>query len=137
MSLDVFEIPQSLLDKVQAVLEGKEEELERSPLHEVSAPGQEAWIKANKARFEKEYGAEKGKEVLYGKAWKMRNEETDHDKKQVAIAPRHADDGSKVILEKDKKKKEDLEEKKAEKIIFNPEVHPDRITEPDKVQKTT
>ena len=34
MSLDVFEIQQSSLDKIQAVLEGKEENPERSPLHE-------------------------------------------------------------------------------------------------------
>ena len=142
MSFDVFQIPKSLLEKVQAILdEGKEENPERSPLQETSAPGQEHWIKSNKARFEKEYGTEKGKQVLYAKAWKMHKEETETeetepDKKQIAVAPRHSKDGSKVLLEKGKKKdKEELEEK--EKIIFNPEVHPDRITEPDKVQKTT
>jgi hypothetical protein len=35
------------------------------------------------------------------------------------------------------KKSEEIEESKTkEKIILNPEVHPDRINEPDKVQKT-
>jgi hypothetical protein len=37
---------------------------------EVSAPGKEAWIKANKSRFIAKYGKEKGLRVLYAKAWK-------------------------------------------------------------------
>lgn len=37
-------------------------------------PKIEKWIKANKSRFVKEYGKEKGMEVLYAKAWKMHNE---------------------------------------------------------------
>jgi len=126
--MELFDIPQSLVDKVNRVLNESED------VQEVSAPGQEAWIKANKERFEREYGAEKGKEVLYAKAWKMHKEETEHDQKKVAIPPRHQDD-SKVLLEKGKKKDE-VDEAKGEKIIFNPEVHPDRINEPDKVQKT-
>jgi hypothetical protein len=90
LSFDVFDIPPSLLRKVKNVLEGKEENPERSPLEE----------------SEKE--------------------------KQVAIAPKEGNDGAKVLMEKGKKKKVD----EGEKIILNPEVHPDRITEPDKVQKT-
>jgi hypothetical protein len=39
-------------------------------VNEVSAPGKEAWIKANKARFIERYGKEKGLRVLYAKAWK-------------------------------------------------------------------
>lgn len=39
-------------------------------LHEVSAPGKEEWIKANKARFIAKYGKEKGTKILYAKAWK-------------------------------------------------------------------
>lgn len=50
---------------------------EETNLDEVSAPGQEAWIKANKARFIARYGAKKGKEVLYAKAWKMAKEEAE------------------------------------------------------------
>lgn len=34
-------------------------------------PKIEKWIKSNKKRFINEYGPEKGKEVLYAKAWKM------------------------------------------------------------------
>jgi hypothetical protein len=39
---------------------------------ESAPPGKEAeeWIKANKARFKKEYGDDYGK-YLYGHAWKM------------------------------------------------------------------
>jgi hypothetical protein len=37
---------------------------------ESAAPGKEAWIKANKARFIERYGKEKGLRVLYAKAWK-------------------------------------------------------------------
>lgn len=36
-------------------------------------PEIEKWIKANKDRFKKEYGTEKGLEVLYAKAWQMYN----------------------------------------------------------------
>jgi len=140
-------VPASLLEKINKILnEGKEENPERSPLQEKTAPGEESWVKKNKSRFEKQYGTKKGKEVLYAKAWKMsKNEETEHDKKKVAVSPRHKDD-SKVLLEKGKKKQYKLEEdkekpvgkKKQEKIIINPEVHPDRIdsTESGKPQKT-
>lgn len=43
---------------------------EESEVNEVSAPGKEAWIKANKQRFIAKYGKEKGLRVLYAKAWK-------------------------------------------------------------------
>ena len=48
-------------------------------LNEVSAPGQEEWIKANKKRFIERYGEEKGKRILYAKAWKMAKEEVSLD----------------------------------------------------------
>lgn len=37
---------------------------------ESAAPGQEDWIKSNKAKFIKQYGKDKGEEVLYATAWK-------------------------------------------------------------------
>lgn len=37
---------------------------------ESAAPGQEGWIKKNKARFIDQYGEKKGLEVLYATAWK-------------------------------------------------------------------
>jgi hypothetical protein len=42
-------------------------------INEVAPPNPkiEKWIKANKERFVKEYGKEKGTQVLYAKAWKM------------------------------------------------------------------
>ena len=47
--------------------------LKEEAINEVAPPNPkiEAWIKANKERFVKEYGEKKGKEVLYAKAWKM------------------------------------------------------------------
>ena len=47
----------------------KEDEI----INEVAPPNPkiESWIKANKERFVKEYGKEKGMQVLYAKAWKM------------------------------------------------------------------
>ena len=39
-------------------------------LDEVAPPGQEDWIRSNKARFKKEYGDKKGEQVLYATAWK-------------------------------------------------------------------
>lgn len=42
----------------------------KKKLEEVSAPGKEDWIKANKARFIERYGKEKGTKILYAKAWK-------------------------------------------------------------------
>lgn len=54
----------------------EKEEAEESALDEVSPPGKdyETWIKKNKARFIKQYGPEKGKQVLYARAWKMKNQ---------------------------------------------------------------
>jgi hypothetical protein len=40
------------------------------PVKESAAPGQEDWIKSNKAKFIKQYGKTKGEEVLYATAWK-------------------------------------------------------------------
>jgi hypothetical protein len=47
--------------------------LKEDTINEVAPPNPkiEAWIKANKERFIKEYGKEKGTQVLYAKAWKM------------------------------------------------------------------
>jgi hypothetical protein len=47
--------------------------LKEEVLDEVAPPNPkiEKWIKANKERFVKEYGKEKGIQVLYAKAWKM------------------------------------------------------------------
>jgi hypothetical protein len=44
-------------------------------IDEVSPPGKdyEEWIKANKSRFIKQYGKEKGKKLLYARAWNMKN----------------------------------------------------------------
>lgn len=52
---------------------GKAKGLKEEEINEVAPPNPkiEAWIKANKERFVKEYGEKKGKEVLYAKAWKM------------------------------------------------------------------
>ena len=46
---------------------------EENIINEVAPPNPkiEKWIKANKERFIKEYGKEKGTQVLYAKAWKM------------------------------------------------------------------
>lgn len=47
--------------------------LKEEAINEVAPPNPkiEKWIKANKERFVKEYGKEKGTQVLYAKAWKM------------------------------------------------------------------
>ena len=39
-------------------------------LDEVAPPDQESWIKKNKERFIKQYGKNKGTEILYATAWK-------------------------------------------------------------------
>lgn len=44
-------------------------------VNEKAPPGMEDWVKSNKAKFKKEYGDEKGEEVLYATAWKMHNKE--------------------------------------------------------------
>lgn len=43
---------------------------EAQEIAESAAPGQEDWIKSNKDKFIKQYGKEKGEEVLYATAWK-------------------------------------------------------------------
>jgi hypothetical protein len=182
---DDFSLSESLVKKVQNILEGK------NPLNEVSPPNPkiEKWIKANKGRFEKEYGAEKGKEVLYAKAWTMHNEELEKEKKiqesiMNEVSPpdpkiEHwiksnkgrfekeygAEKGKEVLyskawkmhnealeeeLEEEKKTLKDFNEfdpndrekekeekggKKREKITFNPVVEPEKIAEPDKITK--
>ena len=50
------------------------EGLPKKKVNEVSAPGQEEWIKANKKRFIARYGKEKGTKILYAKAWKLAKE---------------------------------------------------------------
>jgi hypothetical protein len=59
--------------KVTKLPAGKAKGLKEDEINEVapSSPKLEKWIKANKARFVKEYGKEKGTQVLYAKAWKM------------------------------------------------------------------
>jgi len=44
-------------------------------VNEKAPPGMEDWVKSNKAKFKKQYGDEKGTEVLYATAWKMHNKE--------------------------------------------------------------
>lgn len=51
------------------ILKVIDEDINEAMVDEVSAPGQEAWIKANKARFVKEYGKKKGLRILYSTAW--------------------------------------------------------------------
>ena len=50
-----------------------DKKLKEDIINEVAPPNPkiEKWIKANKERFIKEYGKEKGTQVLYAKAWKM------------------------------------------------------------------
>lgn len=50
-------------------------------IQEVAPPNPkiEKWIKANKERFVKEYGKEKGMQVLYAKAWKMHGQSESGD----------------------------------------------------------
>jgi hypothetical protein len=52
---------------------GKAKGLKEEDINEVAPPNPkiENWIKANKERFVKEYGKEKGMQNLYAKAWKM------------------------------------------------------------------
>jgi len=47
--------------------------IDEAIINEVAPPNKkiENWIKSNKERFIKEYGKEKGTQVLYAKAWKM------------------------------------------------------------------
>lgn len=49
---------------------GHEYPVKEEPVDEVTAPGQEDWVKSNKQRFIKQYGHDKGLEVLYATAWK-------------------------------------------------------------------
>jgi len=47
-----------------------ESKMEEEQVDEVAAPGQQDWVKANKERFIKQYGKEKGMSTLYATAWK-------------------------------------------------------------------
>jgi hypothetical protein len=57
----------------RAKVTGKKMAEETEVVNEVAPPNPkiEKWIKSNKERFVKEYGKEKGMQVLYAKAWKM------------------------------------------------------------------
>lgn len=63
-----LEVPKKHARKASKILYGYA--MEETDLNEVSAPGKEDWIKANKERFIAKYGKEKGLRVLYAKAWK-------------------------------------------------------------------
>ena len=63
-----------------------------SVVNEVSAPGKEEWIKANKARFIARYGKEKGLRVLYAKAWKDSKNESVNEAKKIERYTTHHDD---------------------------------------------
>ncbi len=65
-----LEVPAKHERKASKILYREEVYIDEQPINEVSAPGKEAWIKANKARFIERYGKEKGLRVLYAKAWK-------------------------------------------------------------------
>lgn len=67
---DIKAATDKVLNRVKAQRQAAEK-LEKKPIDEVSPPGLEDWIKSNKKRFVKEYGKEKGMQVLYAKAWKM------------------------------------------------------------------
>lgn len=58
----------SKLDNLVHDTFGKRKEEEQ--IDEVSAPGQEEWIRKNKQRFIDQYGKDKGLSVLYATAWK-------------------------------------------------------------------
>jgi hypothetical protein len=67
---DIKAATDKVLNRVKAQRQAAEK-LEKKPIDEVAPPGLEDWIKSNKKRFVKEYGKEKGMQVLYAKAWKM------------------------------------------------------------------
>jgi len=129
---DAFDLPLSLIKKVQNILEDNKPLPPGLDLHEISPtdPKIEKWIKANKGRFEKEYGVEKGKEVLYAKAWKLSKEELELEASGFGKEPEFPED---------KKEDDDKPKKGKEKIIMNPMVEPEKISSPDptKMQKIT
>lgn len=75
----------------------KEREMKEETLSEKSPPGKSAenWIKANKSRFIKQYGEEKGKEILYAKAWKLFGETVNLEEKYYVQA--HYSDGTQKL----------------------------------------
>lgn len=56
-------------------------------LDEKAAPGQEGWIKKNKARFIDQYGKKKGLEVLYATAWKRSKKEESVKEGEITHTP--------------------------------------------------
>lgn len=48
-------------------------------------PKIEKWIKANKGRFQKEYGKKKGLATLYAKAWKMHNQSIQESHGEIGV----------------------------------------------------
>lgn len=57
-------------NKKQLILEPDEDgKKDEKDVEESTAPGQEHFVKSNKARFRKEYGKKKGTAVLYATAW--------------------------------------------------------------------
>ena len=60
-------------DKQLLVEPEEDDEKDEKDVEESTAPGQEHFVKSNKAGFKKEYGKKKGTEVLYATAWKRHN----------------------------------------------------------------
>ena len=70
LNYEKFKDVKNRLDHLDAsITEEKDEELK-----EKAPPGMEKWVKANKSKFKKEYGKDKGTEILYKTAWKKSNE---------------------------------------------------------------
>jgi hypothetical protein len=72
----------SEMNKVATESEECDDESEEE-LNEKAPPGMEKWVKANKKKFKKEYGADKGEEVLYATAWKRHNESVEQIEKAL------------------------------------------------------
>ena len=67
-------------------------------LNEVTPPGKESWVKANKAGFKKEYGDKKGTEVLYATAWKNKKKNEGAEVNE-AFTRQHYESIAKMIKE--------------------------------------
>ena len=63
---------------------------------EVTAPGQEDWVKKNKKHFIDQYGKEKGLEVLYATAWKRHHAANESADSVVGEDPMGDTDGGAV-----------------------------------------
>ena len=55
-------------EPMKKAINDKDDEDDEEKVDESAVPGQEAWIKSNKAKFVEQYGREKGMEVLYATA---------------------------------------------------------------------